>query len=52
MSDLFGIALVDDLHASGLKLHPESLNNKVRTLFCVAVVIIRMLLLYIYLRIS
>lgn len=32
VSDLFGIDFVDDLHASGLKLHPESLNNKVRTL--------------------
>lgn len=45
MSDLFGIALVNDLHASGLKLHPESLNNKVRTHFCVIIII---LLLCIY----
>lgn len=31
VSSLFGIALVDGLDGSGLKLHPESLNNKVRT---------------------
>lgn len=32
MSGLVGIALVNDPHALGLKLHPESLNNKVRKL--------------------
>lgn len=51
MSDLFGIALVNDPHALGLKLHPESLNNKVRTQFLL-LLLLQMLLLHIYFQIK